>query len=138
MISFTFRTFGDGIKEKSDKKIVSLTMARKTVEQMAVNNIKTPEGDLDVERSMEFFLYFSTEWDAYVTKSCLMNLQFDTSVHYSESSDNWLCLAKKEIKPTKGRLLELKNFFDRLARAKNGSYDGWGTTVVSEGEAGIA
>lgn len=113
-------------------------MARKTVEQMAVNNIETPEGDLDIEQPMEFFLYFSTECDAYVTKSCLMNLQFDTSVHYSESSDNWLCLAKKEIKPTKDRLLELKNFFDRLARAKNGRYDGWGTTVVSEDEAGIA
>lgn len=112
-------------------------MARKTVEQMAVNNIETPDGDPDVPQSMEFFLYFPTEWDAYVTKSCLMNLQFDTSVHYSESSDNWLCLAKKRIKPTKGRLLELKNFFDRLATAKNGSYDGWGTTVISEDETGI-
>ncbi len=112
-------------------------MARKTVEQMAVNNIETPEGDPDVEQTMEFLLYFPTEWDAHVTKSCLMNLQFEASVQYSESSDNWLCLAKKEIKPTKNRLLELKNFFERLATAKNGNYDGWGTTVVSGDESKV-
>ncbi len=109
-------------------------MARKTVEQMAVNNIKTPKGDPEVAQSMEFYLYFPTEWDAYVTKSCLMNLQFDASVHYSESSQDWMCVAKKEIKPTKDRFLELKNFFERLARAKNGNYDGWGTVVDDEAE----
>ena len=111
-------------------------MARKTVEQMAVNNIKMPDGDPDVARHMEFVLCFPTESDAHVTKSCLMNLQFDASVYYSESSDHWLCLAKRDIKPTKDRLLELKNFFERLATAKNGNYDGWRTTV-EEDEADI-
>ncbi|WP_441001259.1 ribonuclease E inhibitor RraB [Fodinibius sp. SL11] len=111
-------------------------MSRKQADQRVINEIETPDTDPEVEQSMEFFMYFPTEWDAYVTKSCLMNLQFDTSVHYSESSDNWLCVANKQIKPTSDRLLELKNFFERLAAGNNGRYDGWGTTVV-EDEAGV-
>jgi hypothetical protein len=105
-------------------------MSRKQADKAAVDNIKALGGDTEKEQPVEFFLYFPTEWDACVAKSCLMNLQFSTSIHYSESSDNWLCLAKKKIKPTSARLMELGNFFEQLAVGNNGNYDGWETPVV--------
>lgn len=104
-------------------------MSRKQADQIAINGIETPGADPQVEQVMEFYLQFSTEWDACVTKSCLMNLQFKTDIQYSDSSGDWRCVAKKKIKPSSDRLLELKNFFERLAAGNNGSYDGWGTAV---------
>lgn len=109
-------------------------MSRKQADQIAINETETPDADSEVEQVTEFFLHFPTEWDAYVTQSCLMNLQFDTTIERSESTDNWVCVAQKKIKPSSDRLLELKNFFERLAAGNNGSYDGWGTTVEVDGK----
>jgi hypothetical protein len=105
-------------------------MSRKQADQAAVYNFEALAGDTQKDHPVEFFLYFPTEWDAYVATSQLLNLQFSTSVHYSESADEWLCMAAKEIKPTSKRLTELGNFMETLANGNNGNYDGWGTPVV--------
>lgn len=107
-------------------------MSRKQAEKAAIEHLKTLKKDPETEQLVEFFMYFPTEWDAYVVKSCLMNLQFSTSVHYSEASENWLCLAQKEIKPTTDRIRGLSNFFEQVAAGNNGNYDGWGTAVEVE------
>lgn len=109
-------------------------MSREQADKAAVKNFEMWAGNPRENHPVEFFLYFSTEWDAYVVKSQLMNLQFSTSVQYSNYSDQWLCLATKEISPTSERLIELGNFFEELASAHNGNYDGWGTPVFNPDE----
>jgi len=64
--------------------------------------------------------------------SQLMNLQFSTSVQYSKGSDQWLCLAQKEVTPITERLTQLGDFLDKLAASNKGNYDGWGTAVAVE------
>lgn len=102
---------------------------RKQPDQGNIDSFIELGGDVQEEYPVEFFLYFPSEWDAYVATSQLMNLQFATSVHYFKSADEWLCLATKEIKPTSERLTELTHFMETLADGNNGNYDGWGTRV---------
>lgn len=104
-------------------------MSQKHADNTTVGNRITMAGDPDKNQAIEFFLYFPSEWDAYVATCQLMNLQFSTSVHYSESEDKWLCLATKVITPTPARLTDLGNFMELLATGNNGNYDGWGTPV---------
>ena len=104
-------------------------MCRKQADESAVNNLKALGSDNQKVQPVEFFLYFASEWDAYVVKSQLMNLQFSTSVQYSKGSEQWLCLAQKEVTPTTERLTQLGNFLEKLAAGNNGNYDGWGTAV---------
>lgn len=105
---------------------------RKRADQAAVYNFEALGGDTQKDHPVEFFLYFPTEWDAYVATSELMNLQFSASVHYSKSAGEWLCLATKVIKPTSKRLTELGNLMESLADGNNGNYDGWGTPVIDQ------
>lgn len=102
---------------------------REKADQAAVKKLEKLGMNPNEERPVEFFLYFPSEWDAYVVGSQLMNLQFSISVQYANSSDKWLCLATKEVQSTSERLIELGNFLDKLAEGNNGNYDGWGTPV---------
>ncbi len=104
-------------------------MSRKQADEAAVNNLKVLGSDNQKAQPVEFFLYFPSEWDAYIVMSQLMNLQFSTSVQYSKEFDQWLCLAQKEIIPTTERLIEMGDFLEKLATGNNGNYDGWGTAV---------
>ena len=81
---------------------------------------------------VDFFMYFPEKYQAYSTAAELFNLQFQVSVSYSESSEDWLCLATKPLKPTSERMNDLGNFLEKLALAYDGDYDGWGTPVSSE------
>lgn len=103
---------------------------RKQKDQTAVYDFEAFNDNVQKDLPVEFFLYFPTEWDAYIATSQLVNLQFSTSVHYSKSADEWLCLATKEIEPTSERLTELGSFMETLANGNNGNYDGWGTPVI--------
>lgn len=105
---------------------------REQADRAAVENLHALGTDTSKDHPVEFFLYFPTEWDACIAASQLMNLQFSTSVQYSEHSDQWLCLATKKIMPTSERLIELGNFLEKLALAHDGDYDGWGTPVIDE------
>lgn len=107
-------------------------MSREEANKATTNNFHALGGDINKAHPMEFFLYFPTEWDAYVAASQLMNLQFNTSVNYSDQSDEWLCLASKKVKPNSERLVEMGNFLEKLATGNNGNYDGWGTIVIGE------
>lgn len=104
--------------------------SREKAEDAALQKLHALGSAPDQNHPMEFFLYFPTEWDAYVAASQLLNLQFKTSVNYSDHSDEWLCLATKEVKPSSERLVELGDFLDKLAAGNNGNYDGWGTVVM--------
>lgn len=107
---------------------------RKKADQTAITHFKALGGDSQQDHPVEFFLYFTTEWDAYVVAAQLMNLQFSTTVDYTKNSDQWLCLATKKMTPTTERLLELGNDMERIANSNNGDYDGWGTPVFMEEE----
>lgn len=109
-------------------------MSREQADKAAVANFLALGGDTNRVQPMEFFLYFPTEWDAYVAASQLMNLQFRISVSYSDHSEEWLCLATKKVKPKSERLIELGNFLEKLAAGNNGNYDGWGTIVLGNDE----
>lgn len=103
---------------------------RKQAEQAALKQLEIQGADTDTLHPVEFFLYFSTEWNAYVAATQLMNLQFKVSVSASKGSEQWLCLATKKLEPTSERLTEVSNFVEGVADSNSGAYDGWGTPIV--------
>ena len=105
---------------------------QKRAEQAAVNQLKAHGSNADEPHPVEFFLYFPTEWDAYVAGTQLMNLQFQVTVRWSESEEKWLCLATKKLKPTSERLSEVSHFMEDLAVGNSGEYDGWGTAMTND------
>jgi hypothetical protein len=105
---------------------------RQKVDKAALDKFEMLGGDDGKPHLLEFFLYFSTEWDAYVAATQLMNLRFKVNVEKMDSADKWLCLVSKEIKPTTERLLEVSHFMENVAESNNGFYDGWGTPMPGE------
>lgn len=101
-------------------------------DKAAINNLEMLGSDTERDHPFEFFLYFPDEWNAYAAAAHLFNLQFRVSVSFSEITDDWLCLATKDIKPTTGRILGLSRFLEKLADDNKGEYDGWGTPVLND------
>lgn len=105
---------------------------RRNADQAALNHLLMMGSETKTIQPVDFFLYFPEEYQAYSTAAELFNLQFQVSVSYSESSENWLCLATKPLKPTSERLEDLGSFLEKLALAYNGNYDGWGTPLSQD------
>jgi len=105
---------------------------REQADRRALQILNALGAETNKRHPVEFFLYFSTEWDGCLVATELMNLQFSVSVTYSEYDDQWLCLATKKIVPTSERLIKLRNFLEKLASTRGGVYDGWGSPVMDE------
>ncbi|MDZ7683571.1 MAG: ribonuclease E inhibitor RraB [Fodinibius sp.] len=104
---------------------------RKQAEPTTLKQIKAQGIDPDQPYAVEFFLYFDEEWNAYVAATQLMNLQFQVNVNSLGGPEKWLCLAKKKLKPTSERLVEVSNFMEDVADANSGNYDGWSTSILN-------
>lgn len=101
------------------------------VDQWAVNNLENELGfTLEDNRSVHFYFYFPEEYQAHHAAASLANLQFETEINYSDYSNDWLCLATKQINMTSDRLSGLRNWMEKLAQRNGGKYDGWETMIV--------
>ena len=105
---------------------------RKQADEQALKQLKFQGVDSDLPHRVEFFLYFPTEWDAYVAATQLVNLQFQVNINLSKGAEQWLCVAANKLKPTSERLKGVSNFMEKVAVGNSGNYDGWGTPVVKE------
>ncbi|MBI3004128.1 MAG: ribonuclease E inhibitor RraB [Ignavibacteriales bacterium] len=85
-------------------------------------------GDTRKTREVEFFLYLSSEEEAYKVGAELQKAGFDVQVDKGSRRD-WLCFAVKKIAPTSKNLATLRRYFMSLVAPFQGQYDGWGTGV---------
>lgn len=86
--------------------------------------------DLHREHEMEFFVYVPERRGAEEVARALEQLGFAVQVGRPEQAGDWLCTARRIMRPELAELQRLRGEFSALAASRNGAYDGWGTTVV--------
>ena len=98
---------------------------------LVLSQLRQAGSDLSKPHPIEFFLYFSTEDAAHRVKTQIATEGFSQTVTKSASGKlEWLLQANKTMVPKAEELARLREWFEKLATAENGSYDGWGTPVV--------
>jgi hypothetical protein len=81
--------------------------------------------DLQLPHDMDFYFYFPTELAARSPACDLRTEGFTISVSKSAAGDQWLCLATQRLVPDRHRLDGWGQWFERVAAAHGGEYDGW-------------
>ena len=92
--------------------------------------------DLGRSHEMEFFLYLPDQSAAEAAGAQLRAEGFTIRVSAGDSNDDWLCLASRTMRPNLGELQRLRRYLTAVAESRDGAYDGWGATVVTEDGAG--
>lgn len=86
--------------------------------------------DLSKLHHIDFFLYFPSEEKAQLAGNVIEREGFEIEIQPSAGKEQWLCLAMKKMVPDKKELIEIRKWFESIAKELNGEYDGWGTIVT--------
>lgn len=105
-----------------------MKVSKKTITKL-MKYIARLGGDLTKSREVEFFLYFPSEFEAVQAEVEIFNLQFHTHLKFVADSDEWLCLATKNLLVSTDRLIDISLWMDELAMRFGGHYEGWGTKI---------
>ena len=96
-----------------------------------IEQLKKAGSNLSKPHDAEFFLYFPTKEAADRVAENLKSSGFGTTVRAVAKGPEWLLLATKAIIPTEAEMVRLRTELSALSEKEQGSYDGWGTPVVS-------
>ena len=99
------------------------------IDKKVVDSITKFGGNVEKARHVDFFLYFNNEYDATCVEIELKNLGFETEVNKNSYNDTWGCYAHKKMKVATGRIIDIGNWLEVLAKKHNGIYDGWGSEI---------
>ena len=86
--------------------------------------------DTNRPHTFEFFLYLPTEAAAETAAQRLRESDFSAQVSPSGSGNGWLCKAEITLVPLTASLDEIGRFFEQLAAALEGDFDGWESAVM--------
>lgn len=87
--------------------------------------------DLSMPHDFEFFIYLPTKAIANAVASQIRRTGFAAAeVSRAGSGNGWLCIASKSLVPSAADLSKHARFFERLAAAGGGEFDGWEAKIV--------
>jgi hypothetical protein len=95
-----------------------------------LRQLRASGSDANQPHTFEFFLYLPTESAAEAAAQRLRESDFSTQVSPSGSGNGWLCRASITLIPAMARLNEIGRFFEQLAAALDGDFDGWESAVM--------
>ena len=99
---------------------------------MTLAELAAAGSDLYRDHEMEFFVYLPERRGAEEVARALEQQGFAVQVGRPEPAGDWLCTARRIMRPELAELQRLRGEFSALAASRRGAYDGWGTTVVEE------
>ena len=102
-------------------------------DQATLDELARAGSDLTRPHEVEFFLHLPDAAAAEAVKQQLAGEGFRVEIR-ADTPGDWLCLATREMTPTLDELRRLRSHLALVAEARDGAYDGWGTTVVSAGD----
>ncbi len=87
--------------------------------------------DLKKPHEIDFFFYFPTQDQAKKAAPKLAALGLSTKIDRAAKGSNWVIHGNKTMVPSEAELQRLRRYFDEIAAAQGGDYDGWGAEVVN-------
>ena len=103
-------------------------------DEATLAELRRAGSDLARRHEMEFFLYLPDRPAADLVAEQLTAEGFRVEVRAAAESEDWLCLATREMNPELDELHRLRRHLTAVAESRNGVYDGWGATVVDAGD----
>ena len=102
-----------------------------TFQEEVLQQLRENGSDLSNTHDFEFYLYLPTRKLATKAADNIRQSGFSAAdVSRSASSDAWLCAAKKTLVPEKADLADHARFFEQIATALGGEFDGWEAEIV--------
>lgn len=96
-----------------------------------ISQLRQAGSDLAKPHPLEVFLCFPDEASARQAAESVSAKGLSTEIRPPDSQRaEWLLFATRSMVPELSALTELRSFFEVLATAQKGHYDGWGTPVV--------
>lgn len=87
--------------------------------------------DLKKPHEIDFFFYFPNQDQAKKAADKLAALGLSTKIDRAAKGSNWVIHGNKTMVPSEAELQRLRRYFDEIAAAQGGEYDGWGAEVVN-------
>ena len=84
-----------------------MAMHKETLDGIAIEELKRSGTSIKKVHTIEFFLYFNSEFSAQKISKILHNIDYDTSVRKSNNEYKWLVIASKSMIPKLYRLIKL-------------------------------
>jgi hypothetical protein len=96
-----------------------------TFQNEVLEQLREFGSDLTKPHDFEFYLYVPTK--AYAEKAAKIRSSGFSAAEVSRaaSGSGWLCLARKTIIPEHANLSDHARFFEEVAAAVGGDFDGW-------------
>ena len=95
-----------------------------------LKRLRASGSDTNLPHKFEFFLYLPTETAAETAAQRLRESDFSAQVSHTGSGNGWLCRAEITLVPVTASLDEIGLFFEQLAAALEGDFDGWESAVT--------
>ncbi len=107
-------------------------MAGSGFRKEVLKQLRASGSDTNGPHTIEFFLYLPTQSAAETAAKRLRESEFEARVSPSGSGNGWLCKASITLVPITAALNEIGRFFEQMAAALDGDFDGWECAVVPE------
>ena len=96
-----------------------------------LDQLREHGSDVTKPHSFGFYIYVPTELDAKKATDKIRQSGFSCAdVSRSAAGSSWLCLATKTLVPEKADLSDHARFFEQIAAALGGEFDGWEAEIV--------
>jgi Regulator of ribonuclease activity B len=101
-------------------------------DEVALARLRAAGSDMASPQPVEHFLYVPNARAAKDLARVLKDEGYDVSSGRSNAGSGSLVRARHLLVPEAERLLEVRLHLERLADARNGEYDGWQVSVVTQ------
>jgi hypothetical protein len=95
-----------------------------------LDQLRDMGSDISRPHNFDFYVYVPTEIAARQAADKVRESHFAAEVVPGASGGNWLCRATITIVPEVAPLDEIGNFFQQVAAALDGDFDGWESDVI--------
>jgi hypothetical protein len=97
-----------------------------------LGQLRRTGSDIARPHSFDFYLYVPTELAARQAAEKVRESKFTAEVLPGASGSDWLCRATVTIVPEVAPLDDIHSFFEQVAAALHGDFDGWESDVIKK------
>ena len=110
---------------------LGLGVMSKAFQKEVLGQLRKHGSDISKPHNFEFYLHVPTKAHAEKAVVKIRASSFaGATLSRCTSGSGWLCLATKTIVPAKADLADHARFFEQIAAALGGEFDGWEAKIV--------